>query len=97
VTKLLRTIAEKYVAAAEDWYPCFAENTVRVKLTEYVGYDRITFRLSVWGKDDTGMEKDVWCEDRHRDPQRELLWLEYRNMPLPITKGWLKKNGFVPA
>ena len=98
------TVAEKKVEAVEDWYPCFENHTVRVKLTEYVEpvdaarrATRPAFRLSVWGADDTGMERDARCDPKERDELRATLLAEWDQIPSPLSRSWLKEHGFVNA
>jgi hypothetical protein len=45
----------KFIKVTDDWYPCHPGNTVEVKFRQLT--DR-QWRVSAWGADDFGMERD---------------------------------------
>lgn len=92
-------ICETYVPTLDDWHPNFPRNTVRVRLTErpHPAGHGPTFRISVWGADDEGMEKEIRCAAASavagtRDGLRKLV---EHGLPNPLNRDWLEAHGFV--
>lgn len=87
-----------YLPTTDDWYPNYVRNTVRVRVTRLPRHNQ-TIRVSVWGADDDGMERDETLpEDRKLCEKRvKEITAFAKSMPNPLTKSWLKANGFVRA
>lgn len=91
------TLASKSLPTLDDWHPSHARDTVRCSLTAF--YPRLSrystradkersdsWRVGVWGADDTGMEQGF----------STLVEAEamYRDLPNPVTMKWLEEHGF---
>ncbi len=84
----------------DNWYPNFERNTVLVRVSEWINASKDSkymFRVSVWGADDDGMERDTFVSKKERVEFREALLKEVDNFPNPLNKDWLKSKGFVRA
>jgi hypothetical protein len=75
-----------YLPTTDDWYPNFERNTVECSLLKL--RDGM-FRVCIWGADDTGMERDF-------ESQMDAKAM-FKALPNPVTRDWLKAQGFVPA
>lgn len=92
-----------YFPTNEDWAPSFAAPGVSVEQEARGGGGLLCvnffplapsahprkWRVSVWGADDTGMERDVETE--------EQAWALWRRIPVPVTRGALVALGFRTA
>jgi len=72
---------------SDDWYPNFTGNMVMVSLTQYADYGRV----SIWGADDSGMEKEYEDIRVAASEYSELLSREL------ITRTLLDSLGFIGA
>ena len=84
-----------YKLTVEDWYPGYRQECLKspctlVKISLYK-YENGLGRISVWGADDHGMERDFVRYDRAKQVFQELM-MEYA-----ITHQGLKDQGFVLA
>lgn len=93
----IRRYRELYWPTSDQWYPNFENNTVRVTLLAHVSGERPFARLCVWGADDCGMELDKFCRAEEIDNTVAELSKLLESLPNPISKYWLRENGFVPA
>lgn len=82
----LRRDGSSFLPTSDDWYPSWPGDLVKVKLYEYQDG---TGRISVWGADDTGMER---LFDRAADARRC-----YVRLPSVIDRDGLTLLGFVWA
>jgi len=81
-----RRFYEAYVQTTDDWYPNWEGNTVCVSV---VLLNPPGIRISIWGADDDGMERDSTTITVAEA-------IEFvKSMPVPITKEWLESVGFV--
>lgn len=87
-----------FVPVEEDWYPSFqikwqgTIQLVRVTLHRYyLKSSEQSFRVSVWGADDCGMEKDYLADELLR---AQLDWLKIVQQK-KLTKEWLLSEGFI--
>jgi hypothetical protein len=74
------------VAPGEDWYPNFDGDTVRARL--YLLGDG-SWRVCVWGADDTGVELDT--------PDESFARAVYAGLPSVVSKEYLRGVGFKAA
>lgn len=90
-----------YVPVLEDWYPCFKIRwgnsdilLVRVKLhlSCLKQPDQPFLRVSVWGADDMGMDKDYAPTELDKATE-DYLKIIQRKYP---TRKWLTEQGFKP-
>ena len=81
-----------YWPTIDDWHPNWERDTVRVRVTTLLDG---TLRISVWGADDDGMERDT-PSPSHEEVQRQIRWAKTQ-LPNPLTKRWLTEQGFVRA
>jgi hypothetical protein len=77
----------KWLKAADDWYPNFSGDLVRVSFMPLLTGGK--WRVCVWGADDLGMERDF----ETRLPALEC----YQNLPKVLSQKMLKDLGFVRA
>lgn len=86
---------EQYKPTQDDWCPNFPNNTVVVSLLTNMKFDgKVWHRVSVWGNDDCGMEREFYTKaarDEARRVYEEVIALPYVNMRT------LKTMGFVSA
>jgi hypothetical protein len=82
----IKCIRDVMRSTSDDWYPCFPDKTVRVRVTRL---STGSWRVSVWGADDDGMEIDVSLQARALDI--------FETLPRVITKKDLTARGFVRA
>ena len=85
---------QKMLRTNEDWYPSFfeasdtGEKVAMVKVSfHHLGFDE--FRVSVWGNDDFGVERDF------NGPCQ--AWECYWKISAPVELDKLLADGFVPA
>ncbi len=86
---------------SDDWHPNFPRDTVEFRVHLYYNcYPEGTkpdgmIRISVSGADDTGMERDERLPMSEYDKRLAEIrsWLEHK-LPNPITKDWLRSQGF---
>lgn len=96
---------EFFLPTQDDWYPNHARNTVRIRVHEIFMNSSKTKksfwwgRISIWGADDTGMEKDFDLSNNEQDRQEQitLILKEAHSLPNPLNKDWLRGHGFVNA
>jgi len=81
----------------DDWYPNFPRDTVQIRVHDQTTGDNVFIRISVWGYDDCGMEKDFYVSLAEKDATLKQVIKLADNLPNPITKAWLKSQGFVRA
>lgn len=89
-----------FVPVQEDWYPSFTIHyqgeirLVRVTLhTSCLFQDPSFIRVSIWGADDCGMEKD-YPPNKIDDARADWLMVVQKK---DLTRDWLKEHGFVNA
>ena len=89
-----------FVPVDEDWYPSFTIEyqgiikLVRVTLHECTLFFNPPFtRVSIWGADDCGMEKDYPATDFEKARADWLMVVQNKN----LTRKWLYEQGFVNA
>jgi hypothetical protein len=88
-----------FYPTSDDWYPNYPRDTVRVRVHDQTtpGAETVFIRISVWGADDVGMERDHYVPVSEKEGKlREVVKLA-DNLPNPLTKSWLRDQGFVPA
>lgn len=104
-------LEEFYLPTQDNWYPNFERNTVRVSVvflaprqikslrSALKTSDVKEVRISVWGADDFGMERDeILPEDKKLAAKRLKEIRQFaRNMPNPLNQDWLEANKFVRA
>lgn len=85
-----------YVQTEDDWYPNWENNIVLVTLSILPTQSR-TIRISVWGADDTGMERDEELPENNYDRLARIDWLKAYVLafPNPLNRDWLESNGFI--
>lgn len=82
----------RFVEVTDDWYPCRYKNKIEVILA--IIKERNFIRISAWGADDFGMEKDFEYSEENIKKAREF----FENIPEKgIDVRWFAKNGFVRA
>lgn len=88
------TLKQKMVQTNEDWYPSYFETSdtgetlSMVKVSLYkLGKGR--YRVSVWGNDDFGVERDFFDLTEAGE--------YYRRIPRLIKRQKLINDGFIPA
>jgi hypothetical protein len=92
--------AEFYLPTQDDWYPNFIRNTVRVRVYETLSVRHTVLhysaRISVWGSDDLGMEKDFELSlvPSCRLKEIQEIVKEANNLPNPLNRDWLSAHGF---
>jgi hypothetical protein len=89
----ITVVASFFHPTADDWYPNFPRDTVRVRLTRFPGG---MLRMTVAGADDTYMEKEVThipAADLDARCVECKRWLE-NDLPNPLTRAWLRRQGF---
>ena len=91
----IRTVTRFFYPTCDDWSPCFPRQTVQVSLT---AYSFGMFRMVVRGADDTSLEKDIRLPpgEMPAKEQELLAWLQNR-LPNPLSKAWLREQGFIPG
>lgn len=77
-----------FIPTPDDWYPTFDDGTVRCS---FVKLSDGNYRISVWGNDDFGLEKDSADLTTMR-----LLWRKISKMAI-ITQQQLYDLGFINA
>lgn len=82
-----KTRHERFLPTLDDWYPNFERHLIRVSFSQL--YPCMLWRVSVWGNDDCGMERDF--ESR---TLAEHTFVSMINRPY-INKDDLLINGFV--
>lgn len=93
-------LTEFYLPTLDDWYPCFEGYTVRVAVVvvrERGGMAAV--RTSVWGADDTGMEREEALPEGAEARARSIKAAvdAAQSIPSPVAKEWLSEHGFVRA
>lgn len=88
----------RYIPTPDDWYPTFDDGTVRVQVSNNTKlWKTPAIRVSVWGNDDDGMEKD-----HHFDTEKEARSAFYHlvrtvNNWAIVSKQMLRDLGFIRA
>lgn len=89
-----------FVPVDEDWYPSFTVKwqgeikLVRVTLHETCLLFKDPFtRVSIWGADDCGMEKDYLATDFEKARADWLMVVQKKK----LTRAWLYEQGFINA
>ncbi len=91
-----------FYPTSDDWYPNFPRNCVEVRLSVSHNPDKVgsipngRILIVVSGADDTSLEKDWFIEEateRLSKVEELKIWLKFR-LPNPLTKAWLKEQGF---
>ena len=79
-----------YKSTLDDWYPNYSDNQVCLTYHGDISYNNLPtcHRVSVWGKDDLGMNRDFKCEMSARLMFVYLSGLSY------ISQSHLSKLGF---
>jgi hypothetical protein len=82
---------EKYVTTPDDWYPCYKDQKVKVKITPLHPHidEPQLWRVWVWGADDDGMEYDTLDLNE--------AWDKFNKIQNGITHRKLKSMGFITA
>jgi hypothetical protein len=86
-----------FLPTVDEWYGTYEGGYVEVFVGDELNPEFNQIRIGFWGNDDTALIKD--SEKYHPEESKEKLRdaLEYvLSMPLPITKGYLRKEGFDP-
>jgi hypothetical protein len=81
-----------YWPTNDDWCPNYERDTVRVRVTTLLDG---SLRVSVWGADDLGMERDIQ-NPSHETVQQQIKWVKTQ-LPNPLSQAWLRAQGFVRA
>lgn len=88
----------------DDWYPNLPRNTVRIRVYDGERYEKEQLkcwgRISIWGGDDFGMEKDFdFSNLTPTDKEKKIkeMIMEARSFPNPLNKDWLRAKGYVNA
>ncbi len=79
-------LKDEYRFTTDEWYPNYTNNQVRLRVGSL---SNGSWRVSVWGADDFGMEFDL--KTRHQ------ALMIYQELPSIITIKHLEQIGFVPA
>lgn len=95
--KIIITHEQFYWPTCDEWYPCFDRNTVLIRLSEQTIDNNIFIRLSVWGADDFGMEKDFYSTLKEKNKKIKQLKNFIKTFPNPLSVEWLKQEGFMMA
>lgn len=83
---------------SDDWYQNHARNTVQVRVSSQSTDGQGFVRLSVWGADDFGMERDLHGATAAELQQHLATQLHTADhLPNPLTQEWLTQQGFVRA
>ncbi len=97
---MTKTDLNVFVPVNENWYPSFKIDyqgeilLVRVTLHETtLSFDPPFTRVSVWGADDCGMEKDYLATEFAQAKEDWLKVIQQKN----LTRKWLNEQGFVNA
>ena len=98
VAKKITTLATFFWPTSDQWHPNFPRDTVLVRLSEQKTGEESFIRLSVWGADDDGMERD-WFAHNRTEIKQSLLEAKRltADLPNPLTKRWLTEHGFMRA
>ena len=72
------------IATTDEWFPCHENRTVEVSLHRDAAD---AWRIAIYGGDDDGRDRSFATEEEMRQVAAAL--------PIPITKAWLARNGFV--
>jgi hypothetical protein len=90
---------EQYYPVSDEWYPNYPNNLVRMRVTFYENDDpeKDMVRISFWGADDFGLEKDELVSRKvfYKKIKEIKNWL--KNIPEPLSAKWLKEQGFISA
>lgn len=79
-------IMEKMISTNEDWYPNYQHNRIKITLQKD---NPDTYRVSIWGEDDFGMEKIF------SDYNTSLA--QYNVLSDGVLRSELKMMGFIQA
>jgi len=79
------------IKTTDDWCPNFNDDEVRLSVDRLIGMP-ITYRVSVWGADDLGMEKDFTMPNPEEEAVR--LFEKIKRME-SVSFDILKGFGFV--
>lgn len=99
----IETPIQFFYPVEEDWYPNFPRNTVRISVylyfnVKWVQKKRNTngmIRIVVSGADDTAMAKDEYLNvSQYSNRLPEIQYWCDHSLPNPLTKKWLRENGF---
>ena len=95
--RVITTHRDLYWPTSDEWYPNYQRNTVRVRIHDQTTGDNVFVRVSVWGADDCGMERDVYVVLHDKQRVIKELCALVDSLPNPLTKTWLRSQGFVNA
>jgi hypothetical protein len=95
---MTKTDLNVFVPVQEDWYPSFKIDyqgeilLVHVTLHESCLLQSVNpfIRVSIWGEDDCGMDKDYLPTEMDKAIADWLMVIQKKNM----TREWLKEQGF---
>lgn len=89
---------ERMIHVTDDWHPCFERNKVRLKLSLNYYNGKYYTILSVWGKDDTGVEmyRESLSEETIYEEYNRLSII-YNSVPYNADRQWFLDRGFVPT
>ena len=101
----IETIKQLFYPASDGWHRQYPRNTVSVRLFAYYNPDKVgtirdgLIRMSVGGNDNASMMKELQFKSsgspEFESKLKELSnWLE-SSLPNPLTKEWLKEQGFL--
>lgn len=96
---IIKNKIERYYPVSDQWYPNFPNNTVRMRVTfyEYDDPSKDMVRISFWGNDDFGMEKDELISRVYFGKKLKQINNWMNEILLPLNQKWLTEQGFIPA
>lgn len=96
-SRVITTHRKFFYPTIDDWYPNFPRDTVEITVHDQTKGDEVFIRISVWGYDVCGMEKDFHVSLAEKLATLKQVIKLADNLPNPITKVWLKSQGFMSA
>lgn len=86
-----------FYPTSDDWSPNFPRNCVEVAVYAYytsIDPNKGMIRIVVRGADDTLMEKDMFLPESEYDNKLKEVQFWCNGLPNPLTKEWLRTQGF---
>ena len=89
-------IHHKFFLPTEDeWYGTYDGGYVEVVISDGLNPELNQLRIGFWGNDDTALIRDSEMYDPEESKEKVRDAIEYvLSMPQPITKEYLRKEGF---
>lgn len=95
----ISTKIDQYYQVSDEWYPNYHNNLVRMRVSfyEYDNSEKDMVRISFWGADDFGVEKDELVSKKifYKKIKEIKNWLKV--MPNPLNANYLFNQGFIKA